>query len=320
MNKIKVIAAIGLCAAVLSPSLEAMDYEVKNGFSGMLRDVVLRLCNVMRQKPENIRNIIGMCAEYLRWKTHSCFVESRARQLTDDAIGLSRPLIPRILESTGLALQLRTRKDVVTLLQCLGEPRLWNPRNGYHTDMVTYSDLMMTNISPLVQLMFRLGKLEKPEHFLEDAAHIGMSRRAHPADTVTGAMELATFLVDHGVHSDYALLMLWTFGVTSNIPDRETLTLRLQAHGANINGYKGLDQYRGCGYTRNVLDEMYDIRDTLEAGNKKVVSKESVPTIERNIRFLVDKCRAKRFEDLRPEEQERARKEYKERKPSEDAK
>ncbi|GHU14976.1 hypothetical protein FACS189449_12320 [Alphaproteobacteria bacterium] len=48
----KIVAALGLCGIVLSPSLDAMDYDVVNGFSGMQRDVILRvlsLCGVMEK-------------------------------------------------------------------------------------------------------------------------------------------------------------------------------------------------------------------------------------------------------------------------------
>ncbi|GHT97702.1 hypothetical protein FACS1894126_2260 [Alphaproteobacteria bacterium] len=56
----KIIAALGVWGLVLSPSLEAMHYDVVNGFSGIGRDIVLRilsLCGVIEKGYYNAKSL-----------------------------------------------------------------------------------------------------------------------------------------------------------------------------------------------------------------------------------------------------------------------
>lgn len=52
-------------------------FEVQNGMSGMMRDVIIHLC-AMCNSSLNIRTIIGMCMEYYTWINHSYFKKIRA--------------------------------------------------------------------------------------------------------------------------------------------------------------------------------------------------------------------------------------------------
>lgn len=55
-----------------------MDFcEIVNGLSGMKRDIILRMCRLLWNKPHMIKPIIGMCKEHFQWKIHSHFVKSR---------------------------------------------------------------------------------------------------------------------------------------------------------------------------------------------------------------------------------------------------
>lgn len=60
-------------------------FEVVNGLSGMMRDVVIRICKVITRRPKmdritkdrSIRAVIGMCQEHHTWKIHSSFTRGR---------------------------------------------------------------------------------------------------------------------------------------------------------------------------------------------------------------------------------------------------
>ncbi|GHU11361.1 hypothetical protein FACS189449_02670 [Alphaproteobacteria bacterium] len=78
----KIVVAIGVFVLGLSSSLKAM--EVENGFPGMKRDLVIRLCRLVNNVAK-IRSIIGMSQEHFLWKHHAFFVENR--------IDLSRGLV-----------------------------------------------------------------------------------------------------------------------------------------------------------------------------------------------------------------------------------
>lgn len=52
-------------------------FEVWNGFCGMKRDIVLRLCNLLFYRNHLIRMIIGMCKEHFLWKSHAYFRKGR---------------------------------------------------------------------------------------------------------------------------------------------------------------------------------------------------------------------------------------------------
>lgn len=51
-------------------------YEVSNGFSGLLRNVVVHVCYVMRDRPFNIRAVFGMCREYFEWTKSVIYANS----------------------------------------------------------------------------------------------------------------------------------------------------------------------------------------------------------------------------------------------------
>lgn len=53
------------------------EFDVVNGLSGMGRDTVLRLCNLLWNDSEKVRNIIGMCKNHYLWKNHGYFVRNR---------------------------------------------------------------------------------------------------------------------------------------------------------------------------------------------------------------------------------------------------
>lgn len=52
-------------------------FGVKNGLSGMQRDVILRLCYLMWHNPGEIRAIFGMNQKHFIWKRHSFFLKGR---------------------------------------------------------------------------------------------------------------------------------------------------------------------------------------------------------------------------------------------------
>lgn len=55
------------------------EYEVVNGFTGMKRDITLRLCVLLWYKITDIRAIFGICREHYLWKSHSHFVMGRPK-------------------------------------------------------------------------------------------------------------------------------------------------------------------------------------------------------------------------------------------------
>lgn len=60
-------------------------YEVYNGLTGMMRDVLLLLCRYIekragmesKEKDQCIRRLFGMCQEHMKWKTHLLFLDNR---------------------------------------------------------------------------------------------------------------------------------------------------------------------------------------------------------------------------------------------------
>lgn len=57
------------------------DYDVVNGFSGMQRDIVLRLCAIVWENVGKIKAIIAMSQTHFMWKNHSFFVNGRPNNL-----------------------------------------------------------------------------------------------------------------------------------------------------------------------------------------------------------------------------------------------
>lgn len=74
-------------------------FQVVNGLSGMLRDVLIRLCHVMekqngvglKEKDLKIRVIIGLCQEHAMWKTHHYFVNTRIQYVNPPAAFIPNP-------------------------------------------------------------------------------------------------------------------------------------------------------------------------------------------------------------------------------------
>lgn len=58
-----------------------------NGFFGMQRDVVLRLCILLWDRVYEIRQIIGMCSQSYIWKKHPYFLENRPVNILADLLG-----------------------------------------------------------------------------------------------------------------------------------------------------------------------------------------------------------------------------------------
>lgn len=64
-----------------------IDFEVENGFLGMRRDAILRLCGLVGMragiaheiKDKIIKSVLGMCLELAVWRTHSLFINFRLR-------------------------------------------------------------------------------------------------------------------------------------------------------------------------------------------------------------------------------------------------
>lgn len=52
-------------------------YEVVNGFFGMNRNVILRICGMLFYHCNEIRAIMGMCEENYQWRKNSFFVKGR---------------------------------------------------------------------------------------------------------------------------------------------------------------------------------------------------------------------------------------------------
>jgi hypothetical protein len=57
-------------------------FEVVNGMSGLMRDVILNLSSLMCEKPHGIRAIFGICEEFWGWKNHPYFVYERKKRHT----------------------------------------------------------------------------------------------------------------------------------------------------------------------------------------------------------------------------------------------
>ncbi|GHU20590.1 hypothetical protein FACS189472_12180 [Alphaproteobacteria bacterium] len=311
MSKIKVIAALGLCGAMMSPSLEAINYNVENGFSGMKRDTILRLCGVMWDRTANIRTVIGSCDEHFQWKDHSYFVESRKRRLADNIVNPGRALYPIVQSKMNLELRIGTIDDVMHLLDkvYLHFRRSHIQPKDIRKNM--YSPDLSRIIVPLVETAFRIGRLHEPEHFLEDAIQVAMNRfrgwsREEEADSALGLMY---FFLDHKVVSNYALFSLWATAANNDIAARPGITLKLKALHADINDYTCCARYRVADYTNTLLDHMYCAKNVLELGIPRFDPETTVEAITKNISFLENECGAKKFEDLLPEVQVRARKE-----------
>lgn len=50
------------------------EYEILNGFKGLLRDIILRLVNLVRSEDMKIRVIFGICGEQLKWRQGKHFL------------------------------------------------------------------------------------------------------------------------------------------------------------------------------------------------------------------------------------------------------
>lgn len=50
-------------------------FAILNGFLGLKRDIVLRLCIIMQEKKCNLKAVFGMCKECFEWRNHAYFVE-----------------------------------------------------------------------------------------------------------------------------------------------------------------------------------------------------------------------------------------------------
>lgn len=57
-------------------------FEVFNGFSGLGRDIILRLCSFMWGDAEKIKAMIGMCEKHYGLKNHSFFLKWRPSNLS----------------------------------------------------------------------------------------------------------------------------------------------------------------------------------------------------------------------------------------------
>lgn len=69
-------------------------FEVENGLSGMKRDIVLHLCQVMNLKGDQVvRVLIGMCQEHVRWKSADIFKSAlfQTGRINDTFIGPASP-------------------------------------------------------------------------------------------------------------------------------------------------------------------------------------------------------------------------------------
>lgn len=63
------------------------NFDISNGMSGMMRDLIFRLCHLVEMQPNEtskdkdlrIRTLIGMCREHVIWKNHSFFIKNRFR-------------------------------------------------------------------------------------------------------------------------------------------------------------------------------------------------------------------------------------------------
>lgn len=69
-------------SSLYTPNIIAVDmaYDVPNGLTGMLRDIVLKICTLLWYKSSFVRQIIGMSEQHYVWKTHSSFVNSRPKK------------------------------------------------------------------------------------------------------------------------------------------------------------------------------------------------------------------------------------------------
>lgn len=56
-------------------------FEIPNGMTGMRRDVVLRVCSCLWDKPGHVRTIIGMSETHFLWKEHAFFVSRRPKRV-----------------------------------------------------------------------------------------------------------------------------------------------------------------------------------------------------------------------------------------------
>lgn len=50
---------------------------IKNGLLDLKRDVLLRICKLSWDKPDQIRKLIGVCGESYEWKKHTFFIQNR---------------------------------------------------------------------------------------------------------------------------------------------------------------------------------------------------------------------------------------------------
>ncbi|GHT91062.1 hypothetical protein FACS1894122_02760 [Alphaproteobacteria bacterium] len=295
MNKNKVISALGLCGAVLSSSLTAMEiekYNLVNGLSDVKRDVFLRICNVIgsdrhgSQEDNKIKNLIGMCFEHYRWKNHNYFLINRKR-LAGDIIRYGRNYLenytPNAHYSDGTPVQwkythIENIDDVLPIFQ----------EREFSTSDKSFTE-QSSIVIPMIKGLFVLNKLGKyAEHFLETAilffSRTWQHQEAEIADIIKwrcSAHDFAIFFATRGVANSRILEHLWDkmymVDELSTDEKRREFTFIIKEHEIDINKVY-VDVAGRC----TILDMQYM----------------NNPLNEENINFLRDKCRAKRLEQL----------------------
>ncbi|GHT90691.1 hypothetical protein FACS1894122_01610 [Alphaproteobacteria bacterium] len=180
----KIVAALGLWILVLSPSLEAMEsnHEIVNGLSGMQRDIVLRLCDLLWNQPGAIKNIIGMCDEHYPWKGHSYFVKLRKLALL--------------------------KRDTIDLANSFGKTKFADINKiDIETLTIPYSD------PKVVPFLKGLSILKKPtdkqfKTILDNAARFLVFQGDLAHDGRRNVYEVLKFLTQQKIGSDLALRLL----------------------------------------------------------------------------------------------------------------
>ncbi|GHT97694.1 hypothetical protein FACS1894126_2230 [Alphaproteobacteria bacterium] len=180
----KIVAAVGLWGLVsMLLSLEAMEknYEIINGFSGMQRDIILKLCYWFGQDPAKVKGIIGMCGEHILWIKHNYFVKSRVKAVTQDTVSLAK--------SFG-------NKNCAEIKEI-----------NLDTLTIPYQD------RSAVQFLKGLFMLKKPTNeqsrtLLNDATNLLAFDLSFDRDKRLNVYGVLMFLTQRGIGSDYALHIL----------------------------------------------------------------------------------------------------------------
>ncbi|GHT98956.1 hypothetical protein FACS1894126_4890 [Alphaproteobacteria bacterium] len=157
MKKV-IVATLGLCGLVLLPSLDAM--EVENGFTGLQKDIILKLCKLLAREHAKLRNVFGMCADYLPWRNHCYFVESRQPEITK----LKNTLVKYGKEMFGSTIEdfggLIGRLKRVNLSRTPLDKCDYQPKTNAVLDLISLSKPVVV---PLFRGLLALKKLEKNE-------------------------------------------------------------------------------------------------------------------------------------------------------------